>query len=339
MATLPSVTVRIGKTWRIMLLDLGLSEKAVLTGAGLPPDLLEDVAATVPLDDYYRLCRVLEETSGDPGLALRLGERATVDFVAPAFFAAMSSPDMNTAARRLGAYKSLVGPFALDVDVSTTQTTIAMRCKHRPEVPALVARTEMVFLTAFLRQATRQRVCPVQVQVCEPCPDPDRYEAWFGCPVVTGDRTALTLSPRDATRRFLTHDDALWASFQPSLCHRMERARAEASTRARVEQVLLELLVSGRTTMPEAAAQLAMSRRTLQRRLADEGTTWGEVLDDTRRRLALHYLASTNMAPAEIGFLLGYENPNSLFRAFQRWTGSSPEAWRSSQRDRPTDGD
>ena len=329
MAASSSAEVRIGKTWKLMLSDLGLSEERVLTQAGLPPDLLGSAGTTVPLDDYYRLCTVLEGASEDPGLALRLGERATVEYVAPAFFAAMCSPDMNTAARRMGAYKSLVGPFALDVDVSTARTTIVMRCKHRPDVPALVARTEMVFLTAFVRRATRHRVCPVRVELCDPCPDPDRYRAWFGCPVGLGDRPALTLSRRDAARPFLTHDDALWASFQPSLCRRMELAQAEASTRARVEQVLRELLPSARATMPEAASELAMSRRTLQRRLAEEGTTWSEVVDDTRRRLAQHYLVSTTMAPAEIGFLLGYESSSSLFRAFRRWTGTSPEAWRA----------
>jgi len=79
------------------------------------------------------------------------------------------------------------------------------------------------------------------------------------------------------------------------------------------------------------AERLAMSKRKLQRRLAAEGTSFQEVLRDTRHELARHDLHRTELPCAEISFLLGYEDPNSSFRAFHDWTGSTPEAARRAQ--------
>ncbi|MCP4941920.1 MAG: helix-turn-helix transcriptional regulator [Planctomycetaceae bacterium] len=96
---------------------------------------------------------------------------------------------------------------------------------------------------------------------------------------------------------------------------------------------MIELLPSGRTQIEDVARELALSKRSLQRRLAEEGTTWLEVLNGARERLARHYLKTTGLGVSEISFLLGFDDPNSLFRAFQRWTGSTPEAWRAQHRD------
>lgn len=124
----------------------------------------------------------------------------------------------------------------------------------------------------------------------------------------------------------------MWHSFEPGLRRRMEDAREDLSTRARVENALLELLPSGRTQIDDIASELAISRRSLQRRLSEEGTSWLDILNSERMRLSLHYLKNTNLNAAEVSFLLGFEDPNSFFRAFRRWTDATPEAWREAQR-------
>ena len=163
-------------------------------------------------------------------------------------------------------------------------------------------------------------------------PKVEAYEAWFGCPVSKGKSNTLTLSGADARLPFLTHDDQMWQFFEPSLRRRMEDAKVDAPIRVRVEHALTELLPSGRTQLEDVARELAVSKRSLQRRLSEEGTSWSEVLNGSRERLACHYLGSTNLGLSEVSFLLGFEYPNSLFRAFQRWTGTTPEAWRTDSR-------
>jgi AraC-like DNA-binding protein len=80
--------------------------------------------------------------------------------------------------------------------------------------------------------------------------------------------------------------------------------------------------------MASIARKLALSTRTLQRRIEAEGTTYQQVLDDTRTDLARHYLQNTALSVAEIAFLLGFSEPNSFYRAFRAWTGTTPDAVR-----------
>ena len=302
--------------------------------AGLPNGLLDGDGTRISLDDYYILWETMAVEANDPGLALRLGQVSSVELFDPAFFAAMCSPNMNTAARRLGDFKRIVGAFRLDVQVGPDATTMGFRCKYRPDVPRTMGLAEIVFLVNFARRATRHSVIPAQVAAPFAVDGQEDYEAWFGCPVSSGMNASVTLTATDARRPFLTHDDQMWAFFEPSLRRRMADARADASMRDRIEHALAELLPSGRTQIEDVARELAVSKRSLQRRLSEEGTTWLEVLNGARERLARHYLGSTELGVAEVSFLLGFEDPNSLFRAFQRWTGTTPEVWRANKRDR-----
>lgn len=100
---------------------------------------------------------------------------------------------------------------------------------------------------------------------------------------------------------------------------------AEIVTRLRAE--LRRELARG-TSKTAVARTLGMSSRTLARRLHEAGTSYTKVLDETRRRLALDLLADPRLAVYELAFLLGYSEPSTFHRAFRRWTGESPDAWR-----------
>ena len=76
------------------------------------------------------------------------------------------------------------------------------------------------------------------------------------------------------------------------------------------------------------ARRLGMSRRSLQRRLGEEGTTFQKQLNHTRELLAKHYLGTTSMSTDQIAYLLGYLELNSFLRAFSTWCGMSPSEWR-----------
>jgi AraC-like DNA-binding protein len=105
-----------------------------------------------------------------------------------------------------------------------------------------------------------------------------------------------------------------------------------STIRERVRACLIEILASGQYTMADVAQRLAVSHRTLQRRLHEEGTNFQQELNGLREQLARHYLVNTSYSSAEIAFLLGYDDPNSFFRAFHAWTGQTPESTRSAAR-------
>ncbi len=324
-------TVHVGKVWRLMLADLGLSAMAVLRRAGLPGGLLDGDGSRITLDEFYALWESLDAEAQSPTLALTLGQIEASEFFDPAFFAAMCAPNMTVAGQRLGEFKRLVGAFSLDVEVMPTATRFTYRCKYRPDLPTTLAATEIVFLVNLLRRATRRRVVPQAVVLPSTLQETTAFEDWFGCGISYGDTALFNLDPIEAMRPFLTHDNLMWQSFEPDLRRRMDAAREDLGMRARVENALLEMLPSGRTQIDDVASELAVSRRSLQRRLSEEGTSWLDVLNTARMRLAQHYLTNTNLGAAEVSFLLGFEDPNSFFRAFRRWTGSTPEAWREAQ--------
>lgn len=103
----------------------------------------------------------------------------------------------------------------------------------------------------------------------------------------------------------------------------------ERTTAARVRRQIAEHLAEGPPSLGDIARALKSSDRSLQRRLADEGTAFDAVLDDVRRELALRYLANPSMAIGEVAYLVGYSEPSAFHRAFKRWTGQTPAESRS----------
>ena len=88
--------------------------------------------------------------------------------------------------------------------------------------------------------------------------------------------------------------------------------------------LLLETMAVGNPNALDIARQLGMGRRTLQRRLSDEGTSFQGVVADTRQQMAQYFLTTTDLSGEDISYLLGYDKPGSFYRAFQRWTGTTP---------------
>ena len=117
-------------------------------------------------------------------------------------------------------------------------------------------------------------------------------------------------------------------------CDEAARARSTAlgSLRASVENEVQRLLPHGQADAETVAKALALSVRTLARRLHAEGTTFTVVVDQLRRSLALQYLQEPGFSLGQIAWLLGYESPSSFKHAFKRWTSRSPAEARNEKR-------
>src|SRR5438093_12030750 len=96
-----------------------------------------------------------------------------------------------------------------------------------------------------------------------------------------------------------------------------------------VKHTLRHSLAGKRPTLQHVAKDLHLSVRTLQRRLTDAGITFQQLVEETRRELAYHYLKQNAVELNEAAYLLGYEDANSFFRAFHAWEGTLPGACRT----------
>ncbi|MHB8822908.1 MAG: helix-turn-helix transcriptional regulator, partial [Pseudomonadaceae bacterium] len=85
----------------------------------------------------------------------------------------------------------------------------------------------------------------------------------------------------------------------------------------------------------QIANRLQLPSWTLRRKLHEEGTRYRDILNDTRRDLAMAYIRDTDSAFGEIAWLLGFSSAEAFQRAFRRWTGQTPGAYRRAQRQLP----
>lgn len=104
----------------------------------------------------------------------------------------------------------------------------------------------------------------------------------------------------------------------------LTKLEGSKSIRGRVEKLLIPMLPSGEANVETIAAKLGVSRQTLFRKLKAEGVTFERVLDELRRKLALHYLNNKKISVNETAYLVGFSDAAAFSRAFKRWTGSSP---------------
>ncbi len=322
--------------WRTLLSDLGLRPDAVLRRARLPPDLFSRPEQGLSTGEYFGLWCALEAESGDPLFPLRIVEAVSTEAFDPPLFAALCSANLLQAARRLATYKQLMMPMALEVELGPRgELLLTPRwLLAQGDVPLSLQVAEIAFFVRLARLATREPVNALRV-VLPALPQPAQargYEDFFGVALRRGPRPCIAFSAVDAQRPFLTANEAMWRVFEPALGQRLSELQARATTAERVRALLLELLPGNAATIEAVASQLALSKRTLQRRLEAEGENFRGLVNGTREELARHYLAQTRLSGGEIAFLLGFEDPNSFYRAFHEWTGQTPEALRQGLR-------
>lgn len=332
----PRTVFPVDAGWRPLLKDLGIAPGRLLRRAGLPEDLFAHPRSGLTTGEYFRFWESLEIEANDPLLPLRLVETIQAESFIPPIFAALCSTNMVQAAHRLATYKRLIAPMSLTVRVGRDGALSVSPhwLEAQAAVPFVVMATELAFLLRLARLATREPIDAVQASLPQlPAPAHAKaYAKFFGVALKRAGAASLTFSAADANRPFLTANAAMWRVFEPDLRKRLSELDDTASTAQRVRSALLELLPGGQSSIDAVANRLSMSKRTLQRRLEREGGNYRTLVSDTREDLARHYLTKTELSAGEIGYLLGFEDPGSFFRAFHDWTGTTPEAIRNPAR-------
>ena len=232
-------------------------------------------------------------------------------------------------------YSRLVGERGI-TEIEDTRQGLKVRFWAKRGNPAVVPVAAvfvdivMALLFDLCRMNAGAALRPVAATLRRRKPDPaDAYERFFGCPVhFGGEENSFVLSAKDADRPLPSANRQLAATFDKMLAEELARLdKSDVVSRCRA--AVLEQLSSGEGTAEDTAKQLHMSPRTLQRKLAEAKTTYLQLVDDTRKDLALRYIEDPRRSVTDITFSLGFSQPSAFTRAFKRWTGVSPSDHRT----------
>ena len=311
---------------------LGLDTAQILDAAKIDAAALEDPDTRIPIEQVEALWRKAYELSEDPDLALHAIEVLPFGAYRVIDYLAASAPTVGAALTKVSDYFPLINAVVrLPYAVGDEQVTFAVEAPTRP---ATITRpyAEYTLAAMFLRSriATGQRYSLIRVDFSHPEPSSIReHERIFECPVrFTAETCRLVIdrcvwdTPRAGT------DPALFSVLETHARMLLEQLPAPADVVGRVREAIQSELRGGDPKLESIARQLAMSPRTLQRRLKDQGISYNDVLDDMRFRAAKSYLAQKDVAGTEVAYLLGFAEQSSFNHAFKRWAGQTPTEYR-----------
>jgi AraC-like DNA-binding protein len=180
-----------------------------------------------------------------------------------------------------------------------------------------------------VRRLGRSGPRPVAVHLCHAAPaDTAPYRELYGVePNFNAKLYELVYAPGLRSEPIATFNSKLRNYFDEE-CRKLAAATANnGSVVAQVRKTLMAAMNGGDTTIEATAKTLAMSPRSLQRYLADEGSRYNDLLAEVRAELAKRYLARGTVSVTEVAYLLGFTEPPAFFKAFKRWTGMTPRAF------------
>ena len=324
--------------WRA-LEEYGLDPKAIFVKAGIDPEKLHESGSRYSAPASYRLWKLARTVTSDPGLGLKVASFWHPSAMHALGFAWLASDNLEEALKRLVRFYRVVSDIErLSLDEHGNSARLTLH-KLKP----LLATDEMydaLFATIILlsRFSYAKPFNPLRVSMRRAAPKRKRdFTEFFGAPVTFDADEDAIYFPRTPLKEPLPTANVEVAHASDHIVTRY-LARLDRSHMAmQVRAELIDLLPSGNVTQKDVAKSLNVSLRTLQRRLAEEGTNYSKVLDETRRELAKQYINRSYMPINEIGFLLGFSEPSNFSRAFRRWTGRAPGRYRESVRadDRP----
>lgn len=332
LAPSPHITVRVAALHGLadIVRAAGVDFDALVRRQGIDPTMLNEPDNRLTFRQLVQLLDSSAQATGDDCLGLHLGAAQSIHIAGILGYAVQTSADAQSQLASAARY------FALHQDASTLELTVegdvvTLRYTILDPHVTLHRQDAEATLALCLNQSrfnTGQHWAPSSVHFEHPAPLPSserEIRRFFGCSVYFSE-------PFDGMRfptSFLgTPNRTADASLHQILTRYAEECLARhadsATITGRTRTLIAAGLSNGHASIEEVARRMAMTPRTLQRHLSDEGRQFSELLDDTRRDLAAQYLRGARITLTDAAFLVGYSDLTAFHRAFRRWFGQTP---------------
>ncbi|MCY1259983.1 putative HTH-type transcriptional regulator [compost metagenome] len=320
------------------LAGYGVPAQPLLEQYGLDATRLAEANGRLSIPRYMRLGHAAIQLSGDPAFGLRMGRLSRCSQFGLAGVTAAQAPNVRAAARALIRFEPLYaqnyrGQSSMHEDADGAWLrfySISPYNAYNRFVVDSVLATWLSQLGSIAGQPLRAQ----KVEIEYPAPEnAARFEEFFACPVEFGAaHNQLQLDQASLALGNAGHCPSTWNQLL-EICEReLEQLTRTRSLSERVTRLLGPMLNGREPDLEEVAARLKMPTWTLRRKLAEEGTQFRTLLNDTRRDLAMIYIRDTDLAFGEIAYLLGFAAAEAFQRAFKRWSGHTPGEFRRAQR-------
>jgi AraC-like DNA-binding protein len=302
-----------------------------LAAAGLVAADLADPDRFIGLQSLVSLYEAAAKESGDDCFGLHLGLGFPLRGLGELSYVVLNAPTVATALRNLHRYLSL---HTLGVRVVIEQDGDSVRHSLLVDDPSITPRRQFVEMNAALGFVLLKALIgddwkPREVFFEHPRPTQiGEHRRAFGAPVRFGSRdSAFVYDAERLQQPVHDADRSLLPIVEKHVRDVLARRAGEAPLVTKLREMVAEGLCDGNPGIQTNARQLAMSSRTLQRRLGECGTSFRDIVDDVRRTLACEYLREGTTSVTEVSFLLGYSELSAFNHAFRRWTEMTPSQY------------
>lgn len=319
----PAATVRV---FVDALERLGYEVEPLLATVGIRRADLTDPDARVSCTVLPTICCAAARERPIPNLAAQLASKTPIGAFPLLDYLVITSETVAAGIRQLSRYLRIAeAPYTLD---PKTEEDL-VRVFHVGPPNAFAMEYAVTLNVLHLREETNGKLEVISLSLVHSPDDVSGIEKLIGCPVVTkADWNGFVL-PRTAWEMPLRRRDPILRSVLEQHAANINAKIPETDILAReVRRVLASRMAAGDTEIESVARTLATSTRSLQRRLAGAGFSYQQLLDNTRRDAAREYLSDARLSISEVAYLVGYSEPAAFIRAFKRWNGVSPQAFR-----------
>jgi AraC-like DNA-binding protein len=311
--------------------SFGLDAERIATRAGFFVDQLGDPDARVPLQQYVDLWNAVEEAPGGVDIGPHWAEVARLYMMGALGYLMSHAPTVGEAFLAWGRFGRISGG-ALAPTIELRQGRLVFHGRVIPELAKNRAYGEssIAIIIGLGHELAGVRPVPLEIRYQFPKPpNPEAAERIFGCAAVyDADKMLIALPESFARMPVVKRDPAAFVALGRYAQQIDERVPDATTLDARIRSTIRHSIDQGEPGATQIARALKLTPRTLQRRLAERGTTLSRLVDQVRRELAEAYLSGNELGIGEAALMLGYSEPSAFHRAFRRWTGQTPAAYR-----------
>ena len=315
----------------------GVEALSLTKPLGITSSVLDDPDQRITLTQLDQLWQLAVSRTHDPYLGLHLGEQFDPNALGVVGYLMQNSPHLGEALQQVLRYGKLIGDV-LDIRLSQKEGGVMITFVPVPAWQILSAVSlrqsveyDMAFALRCFQTLTGQPLLPSCVSFAYEAAEPAVYEQTFQCQVRFGQgENTMVFDPQYLQLPIVNVHNQLLDTLEQFAQALLRQLTQQESTSQRVKQSTIRGIGKETLTVEQVANELAMSKRTLQRKLREEGSSFQKITDEVRVALALNYLREGNLSIGETAYLTGFSEAAAFHRFFKQQTGQTPQQYQTS---------